>query len=210
MKAVLVNYNFSPTWLLDSDLDYHLIDRSDSKDYLKDFPPERVTYDENFGQVDFPKLMFLSQNYDHLPEYFLWGKSNLFKFISLEEWEKIKDNKTFTPVLTQNHRTYSDPDGNPVCFYADGIYHERQGVAQSSFDQFGYRFCKTYDDFADMFGLTHPPYFAFAPGGNYILTRECVHRFSRDFYYEMASILPYAQEPREAHMCERTYLNLWR
>lgn len=209
MKAILVNYNFTPTWLLESGLDYHLIDRSDSKDYLKDFPQERITYDTNFGQVDYPKLMFLAENYETLPEYFLWGKSNLFKFISEEEWQKLKDNTDYTPLLTQNHLTYSDPVG-PVCYYQDGLYFERKDVAQAAFNQFSYRHFKTWEDFALGFNLPNPNYLCFAPGGNYILTKERVHRFSADFYRDLASLLNYAREPREAQMCERSYHYLWR
>ena len=206
MKAILVNYNFTPTWLLESDLDYHIIDRSDSKEWLKDFPQERITYEENWGQVDFPKLCYLADNYDTLPSHFLWGKTNLFKYISVGEWEKVKDNTSFTPLLTKEHKTYSDNLG-PVCYYERDLYWERNNSWYAS--QLPCQNFNNFNDFAHEFALPTPFYLPFAPGGNYILTREVVHRYSPDFYDKMASVLPYCQEPAEAQMCERAYYLMW-
>jgi len=124
MKKILVNYNFTPdpTWIGD---DYIIYDRSDDGiDHLKDFDPAKVIKTENTGNVDYDKLTYLAENYDDLPEVFLWGKTNLFKYITSEEYEKVKDNKTFTPLLTQNHKTYEDRNG-VVCFYSGGVYYER-------------------------------------------------------------------------------------
>lgn len=207
MKAVLINYNFTPDWLLTSDLDYTIYDRSESKEYLKDFPQERIIYTQNVGQVDYDKLRYLADHYDTLPEVFLWGKTNLFKYISEEEWEKVKDNKQFTPLLTQHHKTYSDSLG-PVCYYEGGMYYERNDSWYAN--QFNWKYCKNYPDFAATFFLPCPYYIPFAPGGNYILTKEVVHRYSRDFYDNMASVLPYCQLPVEAQFAERSYFTIWK
>lgn len=207
MRAFFVNYNFTPTWILDSGLDYHIVDRSDSKEWLKDFPQERITYGENIGQVDYPKLMFLHDHYDDLPDVFFWGKTNLFKYISEEEWNAVKDNETFTPLLTQNHKTYSDQLG-VVNYYSGGIYHERN---DSWFvNQFQSKYFQNFNDFAHEFGIRAPMYIPFAPGGSYLLTREVVHRYSRDMYAKMASYLPYCREPAEAQMVERILYLLWK
>lgn len=206
MKAVLVNYNFTPTWLLDSNVDYLIYDRSNSKDWLKDFDQSKIIYEENIGQVDFPKLSYLIESYDALPDVFLWGKTNLFKYITEEEFEKVKDNQFFTSLLTQNHRTYRDELG-VVCYYEDGMYYERNDSWYAP--QFEGHF-NTYEEFAQAFHLPSPPYLAFAPGGNYILTKEVVHKLPKEYYREMANTLPHCQEPREAHFCERSYYNIWK
>lgn len=207
MKAFLVNYNFSPTWLLESDLDYVIHDRSDIKNYTKDFPEERVVREENVGNADYSKLMYLVDNYDDLPDVFLWGKSNLFKYISQEEYNAVKNNTTFTPLLTKNHKVYSDALG-AVCFYAEGIYWERNNSWY--LNQFATKYFNSYGEFAHAFQLPNPPYLPFPPGGNFILTRERVHRYSKDYYERMASILPYCQLPGEAQMCERAYYSMWK
>ena len=207
MKAVLINYNFTPTWLLTSSLDYLIYDRSDNKDYLKDFPQDRIIYTENVGNVDLDKLNYLVEFYDNLPDVFLWGKTNLFKYIEQEEWEKVKDNKVFTPLLSQNHHTYSDNYG-VVCYYENGMYYERNSDWYAP--QFQSKYCKSYTEFAKMFGLPNPDYIPFNPGANFLLTREVIHKYPKSSYAKLRDILPHCQLPLEANFCERSYFTLWR
>ncbi len=205
MPAILVNYNTTPTWLLDYDFDYLIYDRSDSPEYLKDFPQERIIYTQNKGNVDLDKLSYLVDNYDNLPDIFLWGKSNLFKYITKEEFDALPKDK-FTPLLTQNHRVYSDSVA-PVCYYAGGMYYERN---TSWYLQEHYaKYVGSWADWAKMFQLPNPDYIHFPPGGNFILTRERVHRYSRDMYEKMMRTLEYTILPGEAQCCERTYYLLW-
>ena len=206
MKAILVNFNFTPDWLKKSELDYFIIDQSDSKEYLKDFPQERIEYVKNIGNIDYAKLSWLINNYDELPDVFLWGKTNLFKYISEEEWKEI-DKTKFTPLLTKNHKTYSDKFG-VVCYYADdGLYYERND--DWYVQQFSHKF-DSYRDWCQYMLLPSPNYIPFPPGGNFILTKERVHRYARDFYIKMANTLPHSQLPAEAHFCERTYYSIWK
>lgn len=204
MKKVLVNYNFTPNKDFVGE-DYLIYDRSDSKEYLKDFDQAKIIYTENVGQVDYDKLAYLIDNYDNLPGVFLWGKTNLFKYITPEEYEKVANNNVFTPLLTQNHRTYSDEKG-VVCYYENGMYHERNPLLY--FDN--YKHCLDYPAFAKMFDLPSPAYIPFPPGGNFILTREVVHKHPKELYVKLRELLPYTKEPLEAHFCERAYYTLWK
>ena len=207
MKKVLINYNFTPDreWIGD---DYLIYDRSDDGiDHLQEFDSSKIIKTENVGQVDYDKLCYLVDNYYSLPDVFLWSKSNLFKFITPEEYEEVKDNKEFTPLLTMNHKTYSDNNG-VVCYYSARMYHERND--NWYLNQFATKYFHSYGEFAHAFQLPNPSYLPFAPGGNYILTRETVHKYSKDYYDKMRSVLPYAREPGEAFFCERSYFNLWK
>lgn len=206
MKAILVNYDFTPHWLKDYDFDYLIYDRSDSKEYLKDFPQERIIYTHNKGNVDYDKLSYLVDNYDTLPDIFLWGKSNLFKYISQFEFDNTDVDK-FTPLLTQDHKVYSDRIGK-VNYYQGGMYYERN---DSWYLQEHYpKYVNNWQDWAKIFHLPNPDYIPFPPGGNFILTKERVHRYSRDMYEQMMKTLEYTQLPGEAQCCERTYYLLWR
>jgi hypothetical protein len=207
LPAILVNYNYTPNWLHDYDLDYLLYDRSDSKEYLKDFPQERIIYTANRGNVDYDKLTHLVTYYDTLPEVFLWGKTNLFKYITRDEFDAIKDYKGFAPLLTQHHRIYSDARGQ-VNYYRDSMYYERNDSWY-----LGQTPAKTIDSFgqwAHLFQLPNPDYIPFPPGGNFILTRDTVHKHGVNLYERMAEMLPYCQEPGEAQLAERSYYLLWR
>lgn len=208
MKAILVNYNHTPTWLLDSGLDYYLYDRSDSKEYLKDFPQERIQYTKNIGNVDYDKLTYLVDYYDNLPDVFLWGKSNLFKYISKEEYDLVKDNTTFTPLLTAAHKTYKDKYGQ-VCYYDEsGMYRERN---DSWFlQEQPAKYFKNWNEWAQEFHIPQSSFIPFPPGGNFILTKERVHLYNVDLYRKMRDLMEYAQTPGEAQCAERSYYLLWK
>ena len=205
MKYVLANYNYTPDWLPEYTNDYIIFDQSESDEWLKDFPQSHVVKKEHKGNVDYDKLTYLAENYDSLPDVFVWGKTNLFKYISRGEFDEVKDNEVFTPLLTQGHRTYSDNIG-VVCAYHGQMYYERNDnwyLVQFS-SHYG-----SFSEWAKDFQLPSPPFIPFAPGGNYILTRETVHKYSRDYYERMASKLPYCTLPGEAHLAERSYYLMW-
>lgn len=199
MKYILVNYNYTPYWVRGKD--YLIYDRSDSDRYLNLFEKKRIIKTENIGNVDFDRLTYLIDNYYNLPNVFVLAKSNLFKYISVKEFEKVKDNKVFTPLLTRKHKVYE-----PICRYKDGIYEE---INNSWYvPQFKTNF-STYNEWADYMQLPKPEYLQFAPGGNYILTPEEVHRYPKEFYIKMRNTLAYTQLPAEAQFVERTYYTLW-
>lgn len=206
MKFILTNYCHDPRPVLKYTDDFFIMDRSDDgKDWCEGLAVERT---ENKGHCDYDKLTFLVQNYDNLPEIFLWGKTNIFpRHMTEEQFRETIKGKEFAPLLAPDHRTYSDKFGQ-VNYYQDGMYYERNdGWYLGTWPAFNIR---SWDEWADAFQLPKPSYIPFAPGGNYILTRERVQRYSRDYYDKMRNVLPYSVNPGEAHMAERSYYLLWR
>lgn len=204
---ILVGYNQDFSWVTEYTDNYLLYDRSDTDEFIKDFPQDRVIKTENVGNADYDRLCYLVDNYDTLPDVFVLAKTNLFKYITKEEFEPLKDNKTFTPLLTQNHKTYQD-NNSWVCYYSGGMYHERND--NWYLNQFQTKYFHTFNQFANAFQLQSPSYIPFAPGGNYILTRDAVHKYSKDYYRKMAAMLPYCTLPGEAQMIERAYYLMWK
>ena len=208
MEAILVNYNFDPQWLLEAP---HLnpitiYDRSDDG-IVRDLEKYgKVIKQENIGNVDFPKLSYLIENYDSLPDVFLWSKTNLFKYLEEEEFEKIKDFDGFLPLMSKNHRTYSDNFG-VVNFYKNDWYWERND--DWYFGQFQRKYVNSFGEWTAMFDLPNTPYIPFCPGGNFLLTREKVHKYPVEFYKKMRDTLSYCQLPVEAFCAERSYGLMW-
>lgn len=208
MKFVAVNYNYDPSWVLDYTDDYLIYDRSEIPVSYNGVDPDRTIITENLGHVDYDKLTYLIDYYDELPEIFYWGKVNLWKSVSKEELEAALKMNRFEPLVGKHHKTYEDKFSR-VCFYDDhGMYNERNDSWYVS--QLDTRYFYSYHDFAKRFGLPDPEYLAFAPGGNYILTKERVWRYPPGFYEMLRDLLPYSSNPSEAHMLERTYYNLWK
>jgi hypothetical protein len=208
MKAILVNYNFDPSWILNyPELEVRLYDRTDTGIHLDLTQYGEVYLTNNVGDVDYDKLSYLVENYDTLPDVFLWGKSNIFKFVEEGDLQKALQNNAFSPLLKFDHRVYDDHFGQ-VNFYRGPMYYER--ADSWFFNTVPAKHFRNWDDWCVHFGLPREAFIPFAPGGNYILTKERVHRYSRDFYDDMRSTLPHAQRPAEAHACERSYFYLWR
>lgn len=213
--GLLVNYNFDPQdWWLEYGIDdMTMYDRSD--DGVERTFAAKTYRTPNIGNVDYDKLGYLVENYDTLPDVFLWGKSNLFKYISKEEFEKVKDNQGFTPLLTQHHQTYLDnslPGGglNIVSMYRDGMYHERHGIVNTLHTVLSSKHFTDWQSWCEAFNVPFAGLIPFPPGGNFILTKERVHRYARDFYREMMDTMDYATTPVEAQFAERSYYLLWK
>lgn len=208
MNAILVNYNYDPTWLKDyPELEVTLYDRSDDGIERNLTQYGRVIKTSNTGDVDYDKLGYLIEHYDELPEVFVWGKSNLFKYVQEDDFTGSLAEAQFAPLLKNDHKTYSDQFG-VVCRYAGPIYEERADGWYFNNPALS-RMCPDWATWCNEFALPQKAFVPFAPGGNYILTRERVHRYSRDFYERMRDTLPYAMHPAEAHACERSYYLLW-
>ena len=210
MRACLVNYRFDPTWLSEyTELETTIYDRSDDG-VERDLTKYGVVYKtENKGDVDYDKLGYLVQNYYNLPEVFLWGKSNLFKYVERKYFDEVLQKREFSPLLKFDHKTYSDQYGE-VNRYSGSIYEERANSWFFNNPELSNKNFQTWQDWAEHFHLPKTQFIPFAPGGNYILTRERVHRYSIDYYEEMRSMLPYATHPAEAHAAERSYYLMWK
>lgn len=220
MKTILSNYNFTPNWLKDYTEDYFIYDRSENRDFLKDFPQEKIRYVENKGSDIFDKFLWIIENYENLPQIVLLSKSNIFKYITEAEFDEVKDNKTFTPLLTQNHKEVicdsgMPEPGKPFSFYKDGMYHELNYPSYLKSHKTKdpiWCYLDTFYNFAlvELLGIKDLKYIPFAPGSNYILPKENILKHSKDFYKELRSYLEWDKYPGEAMIIERGLFLLWK
>ncbi len=195
MKYVISRYNHDIIWLQEYTEDYVIYDRSEAKVHGSIAMP-------NVGSDIYDKFTFIIDNYNCLPEVAIYTKANLFKYITKEEFDKVKDNQVFTPLLTQNHKTYSDEQG-VVCYYKDGLYYERNN---------GWYLTQHPARSLELFyilGLNGKDYLGFAPGSNYILPKENILKHSKRFYEKLRAYLDYTVYPGEAQIMERGLYYLW-
>ncbi len=199
MKYIISRYNHDLGWLKHYTKDFVLYDRSEK-------PLEGAIVVPNIGSDIYDKFTYIIDNYDNLPDVAVYTKANLFKYITETEFDALKDNKTFTPLLTQNHRTYSDNE-SPVCWYENGIYCER--------NDYFYLIphpCKTVNganELKKLFKMDGRKFNAFVPGSNYILTKEDIRRHPKELYIKLRSYLDWSIYPGEAQIIERNLYYLW-
>lgn len=189
MKYVISRYNHNLSWLRDYTDDVVLYDRSEK-------PLNGTILVPNRGSDIYDKFSFIIDNYDNLPEIAVYIKANLWDYIKPREFEKIKDNKIFTPILSQEHHTYL-----PVCWYDNGMYCERKGI----WDWKGKYINEILEFFKDDLD-----YYKFAPGSNYILPRENILKHPKSVYEQLRSYLAYDVYPHEAQVIERNLYKLWK
>jgi len=198
LNFMVSRYNQDIGWVSEYAPSMILYDRSDQP-----FPGSNIV--ANIGTDIMDKLNFIIWNYNNLPDVCIYTKANLFKYITKEEFDKVKDNKVFTPLLTNNHRTYKGDDGKDVCFYKDGIYYEINNgwyLAQHP--------CKYNPiEVMEYLGIDKLQYIPFAPGSNYILTKENIHKHPVDFYMKLLSYINWAVYPGEAQIIERGLYTIW-
>lgn len=153
----------------------------------------------NIGSDLYDKFSFIIDNYENLPDAAIYTKANLLKYISKEEFELVKENKTYTPLLTRHHRTYF-----PVCWYENGLFAERQDYWYLNVHPAKYE-----NEIREIFKMDERKYNLFAPGSNYILPRENILKHLKSFYEQLRSYLDWSVYPGDAQLLERNLWYLW-
>lgn len=192
MKYVVSRFNHDIDWLAEYMDDVVMYDRSSE-------PAAGAIVVPNIGSDIYDKFTFIIDNYDNLPEVAVYTKANLFKYITKEEWDKICNNTTFTPILTQHHKTYL-----PVCYYDNGLYHEINNYWYLNSHPARYA-----REIIDFFKMDNRRYNAFAPGSNYILPRKNILKHPREVYETLRSYLDWTIYPGDAQLLERNLYYLW-
>lgn len=176
-------------------------------DWVKGYTDDVVFYDKkdlNVGYNIYDYMDYIVNNYDKLPEVVLFGKDNMLeRHITKEEFDRVVNNKTFTPLLTQNHKV----DGK-VNFYLDKMYHEVNNSWY--FESYPSKYFKSYDEFAKQMKLPNPDYLPFAPGGCYIVPKKNILKHPKEFYVKLKEYVSWHQTPVEAHCAERSLYNIWK
>jgi len=194
-QYIVHRYNHQASWLKDYTSSPIIFDSSAS-------PLKGSIKVDNIGSDINWKLKFIIDNYSNLPDVAILIKCNLFDYIKPREFEKIKDNKTFTPILSQEHHTYM-----PVCYYKDGMYYE--------INNFWYLTAhppkneQAVEELSDLLGLRSLKYVPFAPGSNYLLPKANILKHPKSLYEKLRSYLDWTVYPGECQIIERGLYLLW-
>jgi len=201
MKWIVSRYNHDIDYIKDYTDDVVMYDRSDKR--------TAIAYDgwhtirvPNIGTDWYDKFTYIIDNYDNLPDVVLLSKSNIFKYITKEEFELVKDNTTFTPLLTQHHKTMIG-----VSYYSeDGMYNEVNNLWY-----LGPHPAKhNTGDLMGLLGIKDEEYVKFAPGSSYIVDKETILKHSKETYEYMRSLLAWDRYPGEAQIIERGIYTFWK
>jgi len=174
-------------------------------DWIKEYTSNYVVYDKkdkNVGYNIYDYTSYVVDNYNNLPDVVVFIKDNVLeRHITKKEFDKICRNTTFTPILTQHHKT----DG-VINYYQDGLYYEKNNSWY--FNHHPHQIAD-YGEFSRIVGLPNPDYLGFAPGGCYIVPRENILKHDKEFYKKLQTMVAFTQHPAEAHAIERSLHTIW-
>lgn len=199
MKWIISRYNHDIAPILPYIEEGIMYDRSDNgTGYL--LPEIKVKYVENKGSDIYDKFTYIIDNYANLPDIAVYTKANLFQYTTKEEFDKVKDTKLFTPLLTQTHKVYE-----PICRYKDGMYEEINN----------YWYLKPHParyakEIIDFFRMNNRDYNVFSPGSNYIIPRANIRKNSKETYIKLRSYLDWDVYPGDCQLMERNLYYLFK
>jgi hypothetical protein len=173
-------------------------------EWIKEYKPDEVIVydkkDKNVGMNLLDYFDYIVKNYDNLPDICIFAKGNMLeRHITKPELDKIIHNKTLTPLMTANHRTYM-----PVCYYKDGLFWEVNNQWYVHHHP-----VKNFNELVTLLGVRGHEYLGFAPGACWLVPRENILKQTKEFYAKLITFIDYDANPAEAHLLERSLHLLW-
>lgn len=198
---------FHPTldWVLDCKNPYVIYNKTGNP-LPQDF--KNVIDIPNTGYNIYDMLKFTIDYYENLPETVVFCKSNVFpRHVTEEFFLSIKDSTNFKGIFQKELHTPS----MPMCRFSKDGYWEELNNSWYMGEGKEMVYYKDFNSFFQDFFLTSPPtYVEFTPGGNFVVPRENILKFSKTFYENLLPLVSYTQLPGEAHILERTLHGMWK
>jgi len=219
--VVVSDYNWLPDNLEDSWVDkwcenYLIYDK------FHRFPENgKVKHQKNFGQNIYDMFDFIVEHYDNLPENTLFCRACIMwpkdtGNPRLDESGKRLSNGNCTEgffLENCNNETFTELQDFTHDPWRINNSHNRIGSENSYmelntswyFGSFPGKHYMNVNDFLNEMYVNPdiPQWMRFAPGGNYIIPKSCIMKYSKNFYEEIRRILSYDVVVGEAHMIER-------
>jgi hypothetical protein len=219
-KIIVSNYNSDLEWLkITYDYGFSaentiIYDRSDE---FKDWSHlgENIV-SPNIGENIYDIMRFITENYDCLPDISIFIKGNLFSrleggpfyYTTYEKFFRALNTNYFLPIERYHLST--------SFFVNCGNYIESTWVPNCNIPR------KYFSTFGELLNLVfidppNPPFTRFAPGANYVVPKENILKFSKNFYLKLKLFSSYHDENditghstcAEAYLIERLLYMMW-
>lgn len=169
----------------------------------------KVITTPNVGYSIYTIGKYILDNYNNLPDFSIFLKCNLLQnnYTTEEKLKKaLKSNFFVSLELDQNQTKYNSPFTINNYTYVEKVNYEIRT------DTKVYPRIKNFPEFIqDLFLIEKiPDYIFFAPGGNYVVPKENILKYSKNFYKKMMYYTDYHHSNVvEAHWFERILYMAW-
>ena len=205
---VVSNYNNDIDWIKLCGNEYVIYDRSDDGKKRDD---ENIIKSKNVGYNLADYFTYIVDNYDSLPEYITFCKGNIFpRHMMKSRFEQLMNNKCFTPLFEPS---YAHKPEMPMCMFAcDGAWSEiNNGISLPEPTKHPTKYISSYNELLKFCFINPvlPNYITFAAGGNYVVPKNNILKYSKLFYQNLRFIISHHQLAGEAHLVERALYTIW-
>lgn len=200
---IISNYNTDPEQYLHYCEDYHIYDQSDKVEIQERLKKKysKISFVENSGHSITNYFRFFIENYENLPDYMMLVKANMIgRHISQEYFDRVYNNKFYTCLY--DDRGWEDKLGVAYQLY-DGAFLEINNSWYASAKP--HKYFTTYNQLLTFVFKNPiiPQWLLFSPGACYIVSREQVLKYPKEFYVNLKYLVSYTHFPSEAYHIER-------
>lgn len=200
---IISNYNTDPEEYLKYCEDYHIYDQSPDIQIREKLRSKysKISFVENTGHNISDYFRFFIDNYQSLPDFMMLAKGNMIgRHVSQGFFDKVYKNKYYTLL-------YDDRNNHDKCLISyqlyDGAFLEINNAWYSKAKP--YKYFETYNDLL-VFVFKNPiipKWLLFSPGACFIVPKEQVLKYPKEFYENLKYLISYIYFPSEAYHVER-------
>ncbi len=178
---------------------------------------DKIKRQKNVGQNIYDMFDFIATHYDHLPSATIFCRAAIMfpkgrqkplsngtcseaKFLSLANNETFTELHDFGPEAHDGHSSKMGPDGSFLEINNSWYFNIYRGKYFNNLNNF----------LRDVYvNPVIPEYIRFSPGGSYIVPKENILRYSRNFYEKLRKYVGWDVIVGEAHMLERALYTIF-
>jgi len=178
----------------------------------------KVIPSPNVGSNPYDIGRYIVDHYDNLPDVMIHVKGNLLqkKYTTEERFIYALQSNWFVPI-----------DGGTLCesYFANMVNDnwfaqpmewedriEKEKSDEIKMMKIYPRISSLREFIKDLFEVEDkdiPKFLSFAPGANYVVPKNCILKYSKNFYKKIMDYTDYNNNPIEAHWFERVFQLAW-
>ena len=204
---VVSSFDNDLSWIPKKTQNYLIYERGLNKIPYLGVDKTKVINSPNLGYNLYDYFSYIIENYNNLNQFTIFCKGNIFpRHVSEDYFDKIANNETFTPFIDVRLHNPKWPFANLL---SDTSYIELNDSWY--LDHHPVKYFHSYNEFLQYCfdDAVLPKYIQFAPGGNYLVPKECILKYPKIFYENLRTFISYTSLPGEAHIIERALQTIW-
>jgi len=179
----------------------------------------KVIKSPNVGSNPYDIGRYIVEHYDNLPDMMIHIKGNLLqrKYTTKERFVYALKANWFVPIDRGTHieNTFSFVSNDN--WFSLPVIGEQKNLTVSGLGDMRNmkiypRICTFKDFLKDIFIIKEkniPKFISFAPAANYAVPKNCILKYSKNFYKKMMYYTDYNNNPIESHWFERILQLAW-